>query len=480
MNHPLLALDAMLLQAHRLRLAANWSEAAAAYRACLARQPDSPELLHNLALCLHASGRHADALPLCRRALAARPQLWQSAVLLGQALQASGDPPGADQAYLAALRAQPGQADALLGRADLAMNSFGDPLQASVLVVPLLADPEHRRDALLTTLMASLYDRDEDALMLNRRIIEFSRAYLRLDGWDRAPLPPRGPGARRQRIGILSPLLCAGPVYFLTIAAWRRAARQGELIVFQRGTRQDWASDELGRLAHEWHEAHGFDALQLARALHDADLDVLYDLGGWMDPIGLQALSVKPARRQYKWVGGQSVTTGLSSFDGWVGDEAQSPLRLQPLYTEPLLNLAGGYANYTPPPYLPAPAARKRSEPVIFANPAKLSRAFLQHLAARPGRKVFVHRQYQYPQVRERIERVLDPASVEYVCPATHLEALQAVNQHAEMLDTFPYSSGLTAREAIAMGTRVIGHGGTLFCERHTAALTPSGSAVQA
>ncbi len=475
MTSPLLSFDALLQQAHRLRLAADWSAAAATYRACLARQQDSPELLHNLALCLHASGRHADALPLCRCALAARPQLWQSAVLLGQVLQAVGDLPGADRAYLDALRVQPGQADALLGRADLAMNSFGDPLQASALVTPLLADPEHRRDALLTTLMASLYDRDEDALTLNRRILEFSRTYLRLDGWDRAPRPPRAVGARRPRIGIISPLLCAGPVYFLTVSAWRRAAQQGELIVFTRGTRRDWASEELGRLAHEWHETHGLDALQLAHRLHDADLDLLYDLGGWMDPIGLQALSVKPARRQYKWVGGQSVTTGLSSFDGWIGDEAQSPLRLQPLYTEPLLNLAGGYASYTPPSYLPPPAPRKRSEPVIFSNPAKLSRAFLSHLAALPGRKVFVHRQYQYPQVRERIKRVLDPASVEYVCPASHQEALQAVNQHATMLDTFPYSSGLTAREALAMGTRVIGHSGTLFCERHTAALISSG-----
>lgn len=473
MTPSLLALDPMLQQAHRLRLAADWSAAAATYRACLARQPDSPELLHNLALCLHASGRHADALPLCRRALTALPQLWQSAVLLGQVLQAVGDLPGADLAYREALQVQPGQADALLGRADLAMNSFGDPLQASALVTPLLADPEHRRDALLTTLMASLYDRDEDALTLNRRIVEFSRTYLHLEGWDRVPRPPRTAGGRRLRIGILSPLLCAGPVYFLTIAAWRRAAQQGELIVVSRGTRRDWACEELSRLAHEWHETHGLDALQLAHTLHDADLDVLYDLGGWMDPIGLQALSVKPARRQYKWVGGQSVTTGLSSFDGWIGDEAQSPLRLQPLYTEPLLNLTGSYASYTPPAYLPKPAARKRPEPVIFSNPAKLSRAFLHHLASLPGRKVFVHRQYQYPQVRERIERMLDPASVEYVCPTSHQEALQAVNQHAEMLDTFPYSSGLTAREALAMGTRVVGHSGTLFCERHTAALTP-------
>lgn len=40
------------------------------------------------------------------------------------------------------------------------------------------------------------------------------------------------------------------------------------------------------------------------------------------------------------------------------------------------------------------------------------------------------------------------------------------------MIDTFPYSSGLTAREAQAVGTHLIGHGaGTLLRERHKTSL---------
>lgn len=171
-------------------------------------------------------------------------------------------------------------------------------------------------------------------------------------------------------------------------------------------------------------------------------------------------------------MGSQSVTTGLDSFDGWIGDAAQSPRRLQRLYDEPLRLVPVSHDDYTPPSYLPAPAPRKRKEPVIFANPAKLSRQFLHQLATLPGQKVFVHKLYQYPQVRERIEAVLPASSVHYVCPANHREALEAVNQHQTMIDTFPYRGGLTAREAQVMVTHVIGHGdGTLFCERHTAAL---------
>jgi hypothetical protein len=56
----------------------------------------------------------------------------------------------------------------------------------------------------------------------------------------------------------------------------------------------------------------------------------------------------------------------------------------------------------------------------------------------------------------------------EFICPTSHKEALSLLGQHGTMIDTFPYSSGLTAREALAMGLEVRGHSGVLFCERHT------------
>jgi predicted O-linked N-acetylglucosamine transferase (SPINDLY family) len=82
---------------------------------------------------------------------------------------------------------------------------------------------------------------------------------------------------------------------------------------------------------------------------------------------------------------------------------------------------------------------------------------------------VLIHRQYRYPLVQARIASALD-GQVEFMIPQSHQEALQAVNAHATMIDTFPYSSGLTAREALAMGTKItVLEIGNLFCERHTA-----------
>lgn len=462
--------NVLLKRAQAARNASNWPLAITLYAHCIKASPQMPELHHNLALCLFGAGRNKEATLAAVNALKLKPQLWQSKVILARAAKSFGQVEQADQLFSEVLAADPGNAAALSGRADLAMNEFGDPLEAIRLVQPLWRHPEHRNDAELTTLMASLYDRDIDAATLTRQVIDFSRRALRLPEARFGPRTLR-PASARPRVALLSPLFCVSPVYFLTIAGFRHVAKGSDVVIFNRGDKRDWATDAFAELASEWKDVQNLSALQLAQAIYDADIDVLYDLGGWMDPVGLQALSAKPARQQFKWVGGQSITTGLHSFDGWIGDEAQSPVRFQHLYTEPLWNVEGGYAHYTPPPYMPKPAARKSDVPVIFANPAKLSRAFLATLAAMPGKKCFIHRQYRHARVRQRIESVIDAGQVDYVYPASHQEALEALNQHKRMIDTFPYSGGLTAREARALGLQVQTRVGELFCERHGAGL---------
>ena len=464
-------LAALLQQAQSARNASNWQAATALYLKAMGAAPRSAEIHHNLALCLFGAGNHKAAIVSAETALRLKPTLWQSRIILARSRRAQGETEQADRLFEEVLQSSPANPAALLGRADLAMNEFGDPLAAMRLVQPLWADPAQRNDAELTTLMASLYDRDIGSVELTRQVMDFSQRALRLPGFSFRPGPLRRlrPSSARPRVALLSPLFCVSPVYFLTIFGFRHVAKGCDIVVFNRGAKQDWATDHFREIATEWRDVQHLTATQLAQSIHDADIEVLYDLGGWMDPVGLQALSAKPARQQFKWVGGQSITTGLTTFDGWIGDEAQSPTYLQPLYTEPLINVKGGYASYTPPPYMPKPARVRSNVPVIFANPAKVSREFLHMLAALPGKKCFLHRQYRYARVRERIETVLDPASVEYICPGSHQEALQALGQFKVMLDTFPYSGGLTAREARALGVGVKTRVGELFCERHGA-----------
>ena len=472
-------LNHLLAEANAARDGALWPKAIELYSRLSNLAPHSAELKHNLGLSYLASGRSKDALLWCSQALQQKPDLWQSRVLIGKAHRDLDQIPEAQICFQKVIQLDENNAEARLALADLYLNQFGDPFSAIECVQPLQKDPEYQMDAQLTELMASLYDRpkwNHSAQKLSNHIIEFSKQYLRLPHIQFEPLADHSrlyqEKQYRPRVALLSPQFFQSPVYFLTIDAWRKIAKQCDLIVFNRGHKVDQATAEFRSLASEWHDVQNMIAEDLARVVYATDIDVLYDLGGWMDPIALKALSTKPARQQFKWVGGQSATTGLTSFDGWIGDEAQSPKRFQSLYSEPLIQIPDSYATYTPPAYLPKPATKKSTAPCIFSNPAKVSQPFLERLSAMPGKKVFIHRQYRHSQVQERILAGLGKQAkhAEFIFPATHQEALQAVNAHATMIDTFPYSSGLTAREALAMGTKIqVLEVGSLFCERHTA-----------
>ena len=474
----------LIARAQAARDEGQWSRAVELYAQLSAIDQNSAELAHNLGLSLLGLGKPQEALLHCSKALQLNPRFWQSDMIMSKAYQQLDQIAKAHNSLKSVLKSDYKNAPARLGLADLALNQYGDPYEA-IAWVKLIDDPEYLMDVKLTSMMAKLYDRKnwnhpQSAVALTEEIKSFSAEYLRLPSLQLPPLVARsasasqlGSGVRmRPRVGLLSPLFSASPVYFLTFSKWKKMAKHCDLIMFNRGHKADWATEAFKDLGSSWLDVQHMSAEDLARALHKADLDVLYDLGGWMDPIGLKALSVKPARQLFKWVGGQSVTTGLSTFDGWVGDAANSPISLQHLYTEPLLHIKGGYTSYVAPDYLPKPATKKSKAPCIFSNPAKVSQAFLERLSVMPGKKVFIHRQYRHPQVQERILAGLgkQAKNAEFIFPATHQEALEAVNAHATMIDTFPYSSGLTAREALAMGTKIqVLEVGSLFCERHTA-----------
>jgi len=478
---PSASIQSVLLQAQAARDRADWHVAIALYRQVEEGAKHSAEIKHNLGLSYLGLGQTQQAVDCCLSALHLKPSLWQSMAIVAKAYQALGQMELA-QRYFQKMLGGAGEAQARVGLADLAMNEFGNPLGAIELVASLNSDPEYRMDAQLTMLMASLYDRPNwdkpgNALTLSNQIRQFSQEYLRLPDVHLTPFKNHEAlykkASYRPRVGIISPLLGVSPVYFLTIAGWRKIAKDCDVVVFNRGDQQDWATAQFQEIASEWISVAHMPAVHLAQRIRQEDLDVLYDLGGWMDAVALQALSTKPARKMFKWVGGQSATTGLDGFDGWIGDEYQSPLHLQKLYSEPLILIPGGYATYVPPSYMPKPMAwsQKSKTPCVFANPAYVSAPFLNAFDAMGGEVVFIHRQYQYAVIQERIRAVLGKRA-QFVFPKTHLEALQAVNSHQTMVDTFPYSGGLTAREALALNTQVqVLHVGELFCERHTANL---------
>ena len=244
----------------------RWPESAQYFGLAAQRNPSHAGVWHNLGVSLLALGKAKPALAACERAYGLNPALWQSRLIQGKAQKMLGQLLAADACFADVMQADPTNGAARVARADLAMNTFGLPLQAIELVNPLLGSAEHGEDAELTTLMASLYDRDESAEALNTRIISFSRRVLRLDPAQvLAGQPVHGTAQRqRPRVGLLSPLFCVSPVYFLTIAGWKQIASGCELVVFNRGHKSDWATQVFKDLSTEWVDVQEVNAEQLA------------------------------------------------------------------------------------------------------------------------------------------------------------------------------------------------------------------------
>ena len=478
----------MLQIADSYRREQRWNDAALLYSIADRASAPSAPVKHNLALCLLGSGDAAGALGYAEAALAIAPTLWQSEIVRIKALKSLRR---IDEALAAAqhlLERQPYNGDARLELADLLLHELGDARSAHLHAAHLLVDPRHAQDATLTSLMARLYDRDESAEALTAEIVAFADAQLTLAQARPASEPAgeaRAPGSSRRRIGLISPLLCCSPVYFFCIGALKLLAQDFDLTFIHRGRKRDWATAEFRSIARDWFELPEASAEALAAFLRSQRFDVLLDLGGWMDTAALRALSTKPAPRMYKWMGGQSATTGLKAFDGMLTDRYQTPRAQQGLYTEPLILLRQGYVTYSAPAYLPAPAAAQADRHAIgvIANPAKVSRRFLDSLVAMfasPQVKDlakaltlrFIDQRYRHAGARARIEAALAPLderiAVEFITPAGHPAYLAELVGLDAVLDTHPYSGGLTTVEALALGVPCLTRAGALFSERHS------------
>jgi len=466
------------------RLAGRWALALGNYRMAEVHLPRMALVHHNIALCHLALSNLEEALRESEIAIGLDPAFWRSHLVRIKALRRLGR---ADDA-VAAMRELPESDEPLIAqeRLSLQLHELGDAAAAHATATRALASKarlpaETAAEIELGALVALLYDRGgQTAKSLSEAFFAYSRKHLYAGRPAEAP-PRASPARARKRVGIISPQLFASPVYFFGIGALRLLAMSADLVFFHRGTRQDWATAGFRALSADWRNVAGLEPIALESELRRHALDALIDMGGWMDRIALQALAGKPARRMYKWVGGQSVSTGLASFDGFIGDLHQSPPELQPLYTEPLASMPRGYATYTPPDYMPAAQAADAGFVVgVISNPVKVSAGFLEAVAERmevwrelglQPQLRFIDKRYRHAELQARISAALrtgEEPPARFVVPDKHRDYLSEVGRLSLVVDTFPYSGGLTTMEALTLGVPCLTRAGKLFSERHT------------
>lgn len=363
---------------------------------------------------------------------------------------------------------------------DLYLNMFGDP-EGAAAVLGNSRHPSLKERAAESRLMADLYMGTRDATQLSRLFTHHAQTYLDLRG-QRASLRTQGrrsaTSRSRPRIGVISPSLGATPVGFLTLGALHVLAERVELLYFDRSQGyRDWLAQGFRESSADWIRCRSLPPRDLAQRIRERDLDALIDCGGWTDMDALRALSLRPAPRQFKWVGGQALTSGLDCFDGFLTDRWQVPRASESLYREPILRFDGSYVTYLPPPYFRL-GKSARPKPGVYAlvsNPAKISESTLRYIKRlAPKRLLLIDHRWRYQNTRDRLLsrlRELAP-TVDFIVPNGHAEYLETLRDApATFIDTRPYSMGLTAIELILMGKTISGvkpRATALMCERHS------------
>lgn len=462
---------------------------AALARRCFeqARQlaPDLPDITLDLGMACLGCNDFPEALRHAEATLRRRPD-WRANMIGAQALKRLGKP-DRQANFLSTAVADPQIPAEVRGAAfgelaDLELNAFGDARSAAAsLREAALANPAMALEARLGGLVADLYDGSSNP-------DDIANGFVDLAATLQSPPPPRHTARHfgsRLRIGLVSSQFCASPVGFLTLGALTALSKNADLLFFDRGSKTDWAHTAFREIAHRWLTCSGVDTGTLHRLMVAADLDVLIDLGGWTDPTALAAVAGRPARRQWKWVGGQAATTGLGCFDGFITDQRQTPLYGENLYTEPMLRARLGYVTYTAPPYAPELAIAAANIPVpagkpapgvyaLVSNPAKISLGTAEAIRKlKPRRLLLVDQRWRHEGTRlaaqARLGDLLDVA--EFVTPANHPEYLQALREiDGTFHDTTPYSMGLTAIELRLLGKHLLvprRSSDTVMSERH-------------
>lgn len=483
-------LRASLAYARSAQVAGDHLAASRALHQAHLLSPDDNEILLDLAIACLRCDDPAQALEHAKNAQL-RADGWRLNLVLANVYLRTQELDAADLHFRKALDepAMPSalRVSSLQKLADLQLNAFGDPHHAALTLQQVVnLNPTLSLEAELSTLVADLYQGSRSGAEIASGFAALAR---QLQPDTNAPTLVRPTRLRqRLRIGLISQQFCASPVGFLTLGPVTALARDADLLFFDRGAKADWAQTAFKASARHWLVCGMLNATQLHKLLMEADLDAVIDLSGWTDPQALRALAGRPVRRQLKWVGGQSLSTGMPCFDGFVTDKRQVPGAAAKLYTEPLLYAKHGYVTYTAPPYAPELAAAASKPPpaqtkvqaglvALVSNPAKISRLTAETLQRlKPKKLVLVDQRWRHKGTRlaaqSRLGSLMDVA--EFITPANHPEYLHALRSlDATFLDTAPYSMGLSAIELRLLGKHIVSpprSASAVMCERHCTA----------
>lgn len=469
--------------------------------------PRAPMQHAALAEALADAGRPRDAIAALQAALRLAPDAVPMMAMLGRLLLEEGELVEAERWLEEALRRQPAFPPALfylatvavrrdaparaaglleraiatgvatasaytnLGSALLRQGEIERGVEAHRRAVAIDPDDQVAWSNLLFALLAS--DRASPGEVFEEHVRRGLALARSVGGHASAP-PASAPDltGRALRVGYVSPDLREHPVaLFLEPVLRHHDPSRVHVTCYSDAEAPDQVTERLRPLAQVFRDVAGLDDDALAAQIAEDRIDVLVDLavnsGG-----NRQALFARRAARvQISWLG-YAATTGLPTMDFRLTDATVDPPgTTEKLHTERLLRLPEVLWCYEPPAEAAAieRAARPAGAPPRLVSASRLAKisertveSWCELLRALPDATLVVQTHaLAEPAARDAFarrfsRRGVDPARLELRPGTSMREYLELLSACDLALDTFPFSGGTTACNALWMGCPVV------------------------
>jgi predicted O-linked N-acetylglucosamine transferase (SPINDLY family) len=445
-------------------------------------------LRFNLGNAMQAVGRNDTAEAAYRRALQLNPRHVEAMVNLGHVLTLLGRKAEAEQMLRQAIALDPTLAQAYVGLADLVDDGAGDAVAHRRAVLAMKPDLAAVRSSLLMCLQY-------DTTATRAEIAREHRAYGALFDSREPPahlVKPRTFAPDRPlKLGVVSGDFRFHAMAFFALPVFEaRDPTAWHLTGYSTTARPDALTQRFRRAADRWRDARHVDIAHLAHLIVDDGIDVLLDLSGHAPHNRLPVFAARPAPLQVAW-GDYVDTRGLAAIDVLLADKIHVPPADEAHYVERIVRLPGDYICYRPPadlpPLAPPPCLAKSDftfgcfSETTKINPATLA-LWAKVLAAVPRARLVFNNRLLADGARAgkllsmAMEAGLAADRIVIMTGGDHTAFLAQYAEVDLILDTWPYSGGLTTCEALVMGVPVLTVPGDRFCGRHAAAhLTQGG-----
>ena len=455
----------------------------------LAYAPKSPDLRFNLGNALQASGRLDAAESAYRRAVDLRPEHPDAWVNLGVVCAAQDKTTDAEACFRHAITLDKNLAQAYVGLADLADDGSLDGIAHRRSVLAMAPGLAAIHSSLLMCLQYPA-DTAIDDLAEEHRL--FGERHPSTDPPTYSSTHDFTP-ERPLKLGVVSGDFRFHAMRFFALPVLATRDRSAwSLTCYSSTAHPDAHTKAFRQAADRWRDVRAVSDDALTNLIVKDEIDILIDLSGHAPHNRLLTFTDRPAPLQVAW-GDYVDTRGVAAIDILIGDATHTPPEDDARYVERVVRLPTDYICYVPPPYLPpaAQAPALQAGCVTFGTFSELTkiqpetvRLWAEVLKANPDSRFLANGYLLADEVRQG--RLLN-AFADYGVASDRIligaggEHAEFLEQYAEVdviLDTWPYSGGLTTCEALAMGVPVVTLTGERFCGRHaTAHLRAAGQA---